>query len=117
MKNPKLISGVFLAAAVLAALAPALASELKLPEEIGRIESPRDMNLLQVEPTVIDENYYSSGRVERHQFIGSTLPAGAPVPDTDYPVPVTLPAAPKPDLTTAPQTVPAGASVKPDSER
>lgn len=44
------------------------------------------MNLFQVEPTVIDERYYTSGRSERHQFVGNVLPVGAEIPDNDAPV-------------------------------
>ncbi len=56
---------------------------LKLPEEFGRVEGPRDMNLFQVEPSVIDERHYTSGRAERHQKTSPTLPEGAPPPDDD----------------------------------
>lgn len=56
---------------------------LKLPEEIGRVEGPRDMNMFQVEPTVMDERHYTSGRAERHQKTSPTLPAGATIPDRD----------------------------------
>lgn len=62
------------------------ASQFRLPEEIGRVEGPRDLNIFQVEPTVIDERYYTSGRSERHQFVGNVLPIGAPIPDNDAPV-------------------------------
>jgi len=62
------------------------ASQFRLPEEIGRIEGPRDMNMFQVEPTVLNERYYSSGRSERHQFVGNVLPEGADIPDNDAPV-------------------------------
>jgi hypothetical protein len=52
-------------------------------------DAPRDMNMFQVEPTVIDERYYTSGRAERHQKTSPTLPAGSPIPDnytgTSYP--------------------------------
>lgn len=51
--------------------------------DIGRIENPKDVNFFQVEPTVIDERHYTSGRSERHQKTSPTLPAGSPVPDTD----------------------------------
>lgn len=60
---------------------------LQLPSEIGRIEGSRDMNIFQLEPTVINEKYYVSGQAERHQNIGQTLPLGAPIPDCDDPVP------------------------------
>jgi alpha-2-macroglobulin-like protein len=57
---------------------------LQLPEDIGRVEGPRDINLFQVEPTVIDERRYTSGRSERHQepgpLNGFGLPFGVPNP-------------------------------------
>lgn len=56
---------------------------LTLPAEIGRVEGPRDMNYFQVDPTVVDERYYTGGRAERHQKTSPTLPEGAPVPDGD----------------------------------
>ena len=62
---------------------PGTPGQLKLPEEIGRVEGPRDMNLFAVEPTVVDERYYTSGRAERHQKTSPTLPEGAPVPDNE----------------------------------
>jgi Flp pilus assembly secretin CpaC len=62
---------------------PGTPGQLKLPEEIGRVEGPRDMNMLQVEPTVVDERHHSSGRSERHQKTSPTLPEGAPIPDNE----------------------------------
>lgn len=62
---------------------PGTPGQLKLPEEIGRVEGPRDMNMFAVEPTVMDERYYTSGRAERHQKTSPTLPEGAPVPDNE----------------------------------
>lgn len=62
---------------------PVLADSLKLPEEIGRVEGPRDMNICRVEPSVIDERHYTSGKAERHQKTSPTLPEGAPIPDRD----------------------------------
>ena len=56
---------------------------IRLPEDIGRVEGPRDLNLFQVEPTVIDERHYTSGRDERHQKTSPTLPEGSPIPDED----------------------------------
>jgi hypothetical protein len=94
-----LLSVVALAAPV----CPANADQFKLPEEIGRIEAPRDTNIFQVEPTVINENYYNSGADERHQNIGTTLPEGAPIPDTDYPVPVVPANAPAPAVAPTPK--------------
>ena len=37
-------------------------SDLMLPEEIGRVEGPRDANLFQVEPSIVSERHYTSGR-------------------------------------------------------
>lgn len=62
---------------------PGTPGQLKLPEEIGRVEGPRDVNMFQVEPTVLDERHYSSGRSERHQKTSPTLPEGAPIPDSE----------------------------------
>lgn len=62
---------------------PGAPGQLKLPEEIGRVEGPRDTNLFQVEPTVLDERHYTSGRSERYQKTSPTLPEGAPVPDNE----------------------------------
>ncbi len=61
---------------------PGTPGQLKLPEEIGRVEGPRDMNMFQVEPSVVDERHYTSGRSERHQKTSPTLPEGAPIPDS-----------------------------------
>jgi Flp pilus assembly secretin CpaC len=60
---------------------PGAPGQLKLPEEIGRVEGPRDVDLFQVEPTVIDERQYTSGRAERQQKTSPTLPEGSPIPD------------------------------------
>jgi Flp pilus assembly secretin CpaC len=62
---------------------PGAPGQLKLPEEIGRVEGPRDTNLFQVEPTVVDERHYTSGRSERYQKTSPTLPEGSPVPDNE----------------------------------
>ncbi|MDP3507803.1 MAG: pilus assembly protein N-terminal domain-containing protein [Candidatus Melainabacteria bacterium] len=62
---------------------PGTPGQLKLPEDIGRVEGPRDTNIFQVEPTVVDERHYSSGRAERHQKTSPTLPEGAPIPDNE----------------------------------
>lgn len=61
---------------------PGTPGQLKLPEEIGRVEGPRDMNMFAVEPTVLDERHFTSGRSERHQKTSPTLPEGAPIPDS-----------------------------------
>lgn len=60
---------------------PSRDNEQQLPEEIGRVEGPRDVNMFQVEPTIIDERHYTTGRAERHQKTSPTLPEGAPLPD------------------------------------
>jgi len=60
---------------------PGTPGQLKLPEEIGRVEGPRDVNLFQVEPSVIDERHYTSGQAERQQKTSPTLPEGSPIPD------------------------------------
>jgi Flp pilus assembly secretin CpaC len=60
---------------------PGAPGQLKLPEEVGRVEGPRDTNMFQVEPTVIDERHYTSGRAERQQKTSPTLPEGSPIPD------------------------------------
>ncbi len=62
---------------------PGTPGQLKLPEEIGRVEGPRDTNLFQVEPTVVDERHFSTGRAERHQKTSPTLPEGSPIPDSE----------------------------------
>lgn len=62
---------------------PGTPGQLKLPEEIGRVEGPRDTNLFQVEPTVLDERHYTTGRAERHQKTSPTLPEGSPIPDNN----------------------------------
>jgi len=61
---------------------PGTPGQLKIPEEVGRVEGVRDTNLFQVEPTVIDERHYTSGRAERYQKTSPTLPEGAPIPDS-----------------------------------
>ena len=61
---------------------PGTPGQLKLPEELGRVEGPRDTNMFQVEPSVLDERYYSTGRSERYQKTSPTLPEGSPIPDS-----------------------------------
>ncbi len=62
---------------------PGTPGSLKLPEEVDRVEGPHDMNMFQVEPTIIDERYYTSGRDERDTRTSPTLPPGAPIPDSE----------------------------------
>lgn len=61
---------------------PGTPGQMKLPEEISRVEGPRDTNILQVEPTIVDERYNTSGRSERYQKIPGILPTGSPIPDS-----------------------------------
>lgn len=61
-------------------------------KSFGRMEGDRDMNMLQIEPSVINEKYYSSGASERSQYVGNVLPPGAPIPDNGPPGPQKAPA-------------------------
>lgn len=71
------------------AATPALADNAKkVGGGLGRFEGDRDLNLFQVEPSIINEHYYTSGKSERSQYVGNVLPAGAPIPDNDAPAPV-----------------------------
>ena len=101
-----LFYSVVTAIGALVAPLAANASQFQLPEEIGRIESPRDLNLIQVEPSMIDERYYTSGRGERRQYIGNVLPPGAEIPDSD-PAPVKAAVHAVPARAAAPSAVPA----------
>jgi len=60
---------------------PGTPGQLKLPEEISKVEGPRDTNFLQVEPTVLDERYWRSGRAEKTLQLPGVLPPEAPIPD------------------------------------
>jgi Flp pilus assembly secretin CpaC len=60
---------------------PGTPGQLKLPEEISKVEGPRDTNFLQVEPTVLDERYIRSGRAEKTLQLPGVLPPEAPIPD------------------------------------
>jgi Flp pilus assembly secretin CpaC len=62
---------------------PGAPGQMKLPEEISKVEGPRDTNMLQVEPTIVDERYNTSGRSERNQKIPGIQPGNAPIPDSD----------------------------------
>lgn len=61
---------------------PGSPGQLKLPEEISKTEGPRDTNMLQVEPTIIDERYMTSGRADHTQKVPGILPPGSPIPDS-----------------------------------
>jgi hypothetical protein len=90
----------------LVAVVPAArANQFTLPEELSRVESPRDMNLFALEPTVLNERYFTSGRCERQQYVGNVLPVGAPIPDS-YPetIKVNVQRAPVPAASSSPST-------------
>ena len=61
---------------------PGTPGQLKIPAELNKMEGVRDLNLLQIEPSTIDEGQYRSGLVEKTFQIPNTLPAGAPIPDS-----------------------------------
>lgn len=61
---------------------PGTPGQLRLPEEISKVEGPRDTNMLQVEPTVLDERHWRAGRAEKTLQLPGTLPPGAPIPDS-----------------------------------
>ncbi|MDX1987139.1 MAG: hypothetical protein SFV17_10685 [Candidatus Obscuribacter sp.] len=63
--------------------APANSLRARFGRALGRFEGPRDMNLFQLEPSILNERYYTSGESEHHQFVGNVLPAGAPIPDNE----------------------------------
>ncbi len=72
----------------------------------------RDLNLFQLEPSVINERYYTSGKAERHQKMSPTLPAGAPIPDNEGPyAPAT-----KPQVTGSQETLKGKLNDKLDSQ-
>lgn len=45
------------------------------------VEAPRDTNMFQLKPTILDEEYMRSGRAERSLRLPGVLPPGAPIPD------------------------------------
>jgi hypothetical protein len=90
-----------------------------LPEEFHP-EAYRDTNLLQLEPTIINERYYTSGRAEsNHHFKLNTLPEGAPIPDVDPPEAIKKqdkkPEAKAPDSVSSPATTSKSPDPKPRS--
>lgn len=89
MKKSRLAFGAMLAMSLLTAVATnqAFSEEAKKNTGIGRLEGARDLNLFQVEPSIINEKFYTSGQAERHQFVGNVLPPGAPIPDNGPPGP------------------------------
>lgn len=62
---------------------PANSLRARFGRALGRFEGPRDMNLFQLEPSILNERYYTSGESEHHQFVGNVLPAGAPIPENE----------------------------------
>lgn len=64
---------------------PANSLRARFGRALGRFEGPRDMNLFQLEPSILNERYYTSGESEHHQFVGNVLPLGAPIPDNEAP--------------------------------
>jgi hypothetical protein len=112
LKHSLLFYSVIIAIGALAAPLAANASQFHMPEEIGRIESPRDLNLFQLEPTMIDERYYTSGRCERRQNVGNVLPPGAEIPDSD-PAPVKAAVQGVPARVVTPSAVPVKAPTVP----
>ena len=68
------------------AIASAAATQSASAKEFGRSEKPGDMNIFQVEPSILNERFYTSGKAERQQYCGKVLPAGAPIPDNDAPL-------------------------------
>ena len=68
-------------------------AQQKLPENFHP-EGDRDTNLFQIEPTILNERFYTSGKVEdAHHFNLNTLPPGAPIPDNDPAEPIKKPEA------------------------
>jgi Flp pilus assembly secretin CpaC len=59
---------------------PGTPGQLRVPDEISKVEGPRDTNMFQVEPTILDEGHMRKGRAEKSLQLPNTLPPGAPVP-------------------------------------
>ena len=68
------------------AITTAAAAQPASAKEFGRSEKSGDMNMFQLEPSILNERLYSSGKAERTQYCGKVLPAGAPIPDNDAPL-------------------------------
>ncbi|MBP6746521.1 hypothetical protein KA344_14885 [bacterium] len=94
------------------AIASATAAQPASAKEFGRSEKAGDMNMLQVEPSIINERFYTSGKADRQQFCGKVLPAGAPIPDNDAPLSEQKPVAKESKETTAVKEVKETPSVK-----
>ncbi len=104
------LTTVALAIASVAAAQPAGA------KEFGRSEKSGDMNIFQVEPSILNERFYTSGKAERQQYCGKVLPAGAPIPDNDAPLSEQSKPAPKEVKETPSATTSKESAVKPSSE-
>lgn len=68
-----------------APVAVAKSKKQKTRKKGNDFEGTRDLNIFQVEPSVINERYYTSGQAEHSQKISPTLPPGAPIPDNEGP--------------------------------
>jgi hypothetical protein len=68
------LKGIFNGAPLSLSAPPASLPGYNVPGNFGSVSGPRDLNLFQVEPTVIDERHYTSGRDERHANVQPTLP-------------------------------------------
>lgn len=86
LRKSGLSSVAIIALALLANTLPARADSLRLPQEFGRMEGPRDMNLFALEPSILNERFYTKGKAERHQYVGKVLPYGATIPDNEAPL-------------------------------
>lgn len=58
----------------------AFADTAKKPSGIGHMEGRRDLNMIQLEPTIINEGYYTSGQAEHHQYGAMFCPQARPFP-------------------------------------
>jgi hypothetical protein len=80
------------------AIASATAAQPASAKEFGRSEKAGDMNMFQVEPSIL-MSAFTSGKADRQQFCGKVLPAGAPIPDNDAPLSEQKPVAKSPKST------------------
>lgn len=75
-----------IALTVVALAIASAATQAASAKEFGRTETPGDMNMFQIEPSILNERFYTSGKAERQQYCGKVLPAGAAIPDNDAPL-------------------------------
>jgi len=99
------------------AIASAAATQSASAKEFGRSEKPGDMNMFQVEPSILNERFYTSGKAERQQYCGKVLPAGAPIPDNDAPLSEQSKPAPKEVKETPSASTNKESAIKPSSEK